>query len=59
MLKRKVASLPGQHRGHGCRVYGISAWNVHLAGAYQVDLVITPPDEPEITVDNIEVAQFI
>jgi uncharacterized protein YjbI with pentapeptide repeats len=43
----------------GCRVYGIAAWNVHLAGAQQLDLVITPTNEPEITVDNLEVAQFI
>jgi hypothetical protein len=25
----------------------------------QQDLVITPPDEPEVTVDRIEVAQFV
>jgi len=43
----------------GCRVYGISAWNVNLIGTQQSDLVITPVDEPVITVDNLEVAQFI
>jgi hypothetical protein len=43
----------------GCRVYGISAWGLKLEGAKQQNLVITPEDEPEITVDNIEVAQFI
>lgn len=43
----------------GCRVYGISAWNLQLEGAKQRDLVITGPNEPEITVDNLEVAQFI
>jgi uncharacterized protein YjbI with pentapeptide repeats len=43
----------------GCFVYGISAWNVHLAGAQQSDLIITPSDDPVITVDNLEVAQFI
>jgi uncharacterized protein YjbI with pentapeptide repeats len=43
----------------GCRIYGIAAWDVHLAGAQQSDLVITPDDEPVITVDNLEVAQFI
>ena len=32
---------------NGCRVYGISAWNVKLSeGTKQQDLVITPPDEP-------------
>jgi hypothetical protein len=43
----------------GCQVYGISAWDVHLAGAQQSDLIITPSGEPVITVDNLEVAQFI
>jgi hypothetical protein len=43
----------------GCRVYGISAWDLKLEGAKQRDLVITAPGQPEITVDNIEVAQFI
>jgi hypothetical protein len=43
----------------GCRIYGVSAWGLKLQGATQRDLVITRGDEPEITVDNIEVAQFI
>jgi hypothetical protein len=43
----------------GCRVYGISAWRLKLDGATQQNLVITPEGEPEITVDNIEVAQFV
>ena len=43
----------------GCRIYGVSAWNLKLEGAKQQDLIITPRNEPEITVDNIEVAQFI
>jgi hypothetical protein len=43
----------------GCRVYGVSAWGLKLEGAKQKNLVITQRDEPEITVDNIEVAQFI
>jgi hypothetical protein len=43
----------------GCRVHGISAWNLNLEGAIQADLIITQEDEPAITVDNIEVAQFI
>jgi hypothetical protein len=34
-------------------------WNVTLDKAKQENLIITPPDEPEITVDNLEVAQFI
>jgi hypothetical protein len=43
----------------GCRIYGISAWRPKLEGAKQQSLVITFDDEPAITVDNIEVAQFV
>jgi uncharacterized protein YjbI with pentapeptide repeats len=43
----------------GCFVYGISAWDLKLKGSRQQNLVITRYKEPEITVDNIEVAQFI
>ena len=43
----------------GCTVYGISAWNINLTGAQQSDLVITADNEPVITVDKLEVAQFI
>src|SRR6516165_2047297 len=43
----------------GCRIYGVSAWSLKLEGAKQQNLIITTRDEPEITVDNIEVAQFI
>jgi hypothetical protein len=41
----------------GCRVYGVSAWDLKLERAKQRDLIITQPKNPEITVDNIEVAQ--
>jgi hypothetical protein len=43
----------------GCRIYGVSAWGLKLSGAKQQNLVITRADEPKITVDNIEVAQFV
>jgi uncharacterized protein YjbI with pentapeptide repeats len=43
----------------GCRIYGISAWSLKLERAKQQNLVITPVNETSITVDNIEVAQFI
>src|SRR5215472_6964280 len=43
----------------GCRIYGVSAWGLKLDESKQLNLVITPEDEPQITVDNIEVAQFI
>jgi Pentapeptide repeats (8 copies) len=42
-----------------CTIYGIAAWNVQLQGATQDSLVITREDEPAITVDDLEVAQFI
>jgi len=43
----------------GCHIYGISAWNLKLEGTKQQNLIITPKNEPEITVDDIEVAQFV
>jgi Pentapeptide repeats (8 copies) len=45
-----------------CRVYGVSAWDVKLSkDTRQQNLVITSLDEPskEVTVDSIEVAQFV
>jgi len=43
----------------GCRVYGLSAWDLQLADTQQTNVIITPWGEPDITVDNLEVAQFI
>ena len=44
----------------GCHVYGISAWNAKLSNrTKQQNLVITTEGEPEVTVDDIEVAQFV
>jgi hypothetical protein len=44
----------------GSSIYGIAAWDVKLTSdTRQENLIITPPDEPVITVDNIKVAQFI
>ena len=40
-------------------VYGISAWNLRLEGATQKNIVITTGDQTRITVDNLEVAQFV
>jgi hypothetical protein len=43
-----------------CRIYGISAWDVKLSeGTKQQGLIITPDDEPAVTVDDLEVAQFV
>ena len=43
----------------GCHVFGVSAWGLHLSGTRQQNLIITDVGEPEITVDNIEVAQLV
>jgi uncharacterized protein YjbI with pentapeptide repeats len=44
----------------GCQVYAISAWNLKMnENTKQSNLIITRPDESTITVDDIEVAQFI
>jgi len=43
-----------------CRVYGISTWDLKLSEqTQQQNLVISPSDEASITVDDIEVAQFV
>ena len=48
----------------GCRVYGISTWDLKLDGAVQNDLtitqvIVTPEAEPVIQVDNLELAPLI
>jgi hypothetical protein len=44
----------------GCRIYGTSAWNVELnEGTKQHGLIITPENEPEVTIDDLKVAQFV
>jgi Pentapeptide repeats (8 copies) len=42
-----------------CHVYGCSVWDLKGEPAEQYNLVITPENEPAITVDNIQVAQFV
>ena len=43
-----------------CKIYGISAWNVKLnERTQQHGLIITRFDEPAVTVDDLEVAQFV
>jgi Pentapeptide repeats (8 copies) len=43
----------------GCAVYGVAVWSPILEGAIQKDLVITNPDESTVTVDDLEIAQFL
>lgn len=40
-------------------IYGVAVWDIVKIETYQENLLITPPDQPEITVDDLEVAQFI
>lgn len=42
-----------------CLIFGMSAWKLKLENTVQKELVISEFDEPVITVDNLEVAQFI
>src|SRR5437588_6794510 len=43
----------------GSAVYGVSAWDVILENAIQSGLAITSDGTPTVTVDNLEIAQFI
>lgn len=43
----------------GAKIYGVSTWGIKKENIIQKDLIITKDDVPEITVDNLEVAQFI
>src|SRR5262249_41350554 len=43
----------------GAYIFGASTWQLKLEGTKQQNLVITEPGEPEITADDIEVAQFL
>jgi hypothetical protein len=43
----------------GCRIYGISAWSLKLEGTKQQNLNVSDYGEPDIMVDNLEVAQFV
>ena len=44
----------------GSSVHGASVWNIKVnKRTKQQDLLVTAPGEPDVTIDNIEVAQFI
>jgi uncharacterized protein YjbI with pentapeptide repeats len=43
----------------GCYIYGIAAWDVNLKGTSQKNLNISADNQAVITVDDLEVAQFI
>jgi uncharacterized protein YjbI with pentapeptide repeats len=43
----------------GANVYGVSVWNLQGTPRAQAELLVTPPNEAAIRVDDIDVAQFI
>ncbi|WP_456425019.1 pentapeptide repeat-containing protein [Rhodocaloribacter sp.] len=43
----------------GTHVYGVSVWELNTEGSCQSDLLVTRRGDPQIKVDNVEVAQFI
>ena len=42
-----------------CQIYGLSAWNLNGTPKDESKLIITPEEEAIITVDDLQVAQFI
>ena len=42
-----------------CSVYGLSVWRIQGVPAEQSDLIVTPNDEPKLTVDRLDLAQFV
>lgn len=43
----------------GCRIHGITAWNLDASNTTQNNLIISAQGEPEISVDSLEMAQFL
>jgi len=44
----------------GVAIYGVSVWDVQTDGNTKQDsLIITPEHQPKVTVDDLEVAQFV
>ena len=41
------------------RLWPVSVWSTRLDDSVQESLVITPPSDAAITVDDLEVAQFL
>jgi uncharacterized protein YjbI with pentapeptide repeats len=44
---------------NNCCVYGLSAWSLKGTPSQQRDLIITADNKVEITVDNLQLAQFL
>jgi uncharacterized protein YjbI with pentapeptide repeats len=54
-----VQTTVAETRFSGSRVYGVSSWDLNGLPADEQDLIITPPNDSEVTVDRLKVAQFI
>ena len=42
-----------------CHVFGASIWNINAENTLQTDIIITKREEIEVSVDNLEIAQFL
>lgn len=42
-----------------CGIYGVSVWDVHANGVEISELCITPDGQAKVTVDDLDVAQFL
>ncbi len=42
-----------------CEVYGLSVWGIKGIPRSQINLLVTPPGEQPVTVDQLEVAQLV
>jgi Pentapeptide repeats (8 copies) len=56
---RMVAADVSGAKFSGCHVYGCSIWNLKGQPREQSDLVVTPPSESQVLVDDLQVAQFV
>ncbi len=55
-----IGTKISQSKFNNCNIYGLSAWDVEGVPEEQKNLIITPKeDAAAITVDDLEVAQFI
>ncbi len=42
-----------------CKVFGASIWNINAEDTLQSNIIITKREEIEVSVDNLEIAQFL
>jgi uncharacterized protein YjbI with pentapeptide repeats len=54
-----IQTIIDHARFSGSKVYGVNVWDLQGEFAEQKDLVVSPPGDSIITVDNVKIAQFI